>query len=50
MSQDQSDRVWVLPLEIDSDFGADNGNAIIARAIPVNSLLVREDWKLINLP
>ena len=49
ISQDQSDRVWVLPLEIDSDFGADNGNAIISRAIPVNSLLVREDWKLINL-
>ena len=49
ISQDQSDRVWVLPLEVDSDFGADNGNAIIARAIPVNSLLVREDWKLINL-
>ena len=49
ISQDQSDSVWVLPLEFDSDFGADNGNAIIARAIPVNSLLVREDWKLINL-
>lgn len=49
ISQDQSDRVWVLPLEVDSDFGADNGNAIMARAIPVNSLLVREDWKLINL-
>ncbi|MFC1689407.1 neuromedin U [Pseudomonadota bacterium] len=49
LAQEQSDRVWVLPFEVDSDFGADNGNAIITRAIPVNSLLVREDWKLINL-
>lgn len=49
IAQDQSAHVWVLPFEIDSDFGADNGNAIISRAIPVNSLLVREDWKLINL-
>jgi len=49
IAQDQSGRVWVLPLELDYDFGADNGNALITRAIPVNTLLVREDWKLINL-
>lgn len=49
IAQDQPGHVFVLPIEIDSDFGADNGNAVITRAIPVNSLLVREDWKLINL-
>lgn len=46
---DQANKVWLLPLETDFDFGAKNGNAIIFRAIPVNSLIVRDDWKLINL-
>lgn len=45
----QSDEVWVLPLEADFDFGAENGNAIITRALPVNSLIIRKDWRLINL-
>jgi len=48
-AQDQSARVWVLPLEFDYDFGAANGNAFITRAIPIHTLLIRDDWKLINL-
>ena len=49
IAQEQSGRVWVLPLEFDYDFGADNGNAFIIRAIPTKSVLIRDDWKLINL-
>jgi len=49
MAQDDPSRVWVLPLEIDFDSGAANGDAIISRLIPVNSLMVRKDWKLINI-
>ena len=49
IAQDQSDRVWVLPLEFDYDFGADNGNAFITRALPTNTFLIRDDWKLLNL-
>ena len=39
----------VLPFEIDYDSGADNGNALISRFIPVNSFYVRERWKLVNV-
>lgn len=50
-SEQQMDpgKVFVLPFEIDSDSGAPNGDAIISRLIPVNSLLVREKWKLVNV-
>ncbi len=48
-SQDDAGRVWVLPFEVDFDSGAANGDAIIGRLIPVNSLIVREDWKLVNV-
>ena len=48
-AQSDPERVWVLPIEIDSDFGAANGDAVICRFIPVNSLIIGKDWKLINL-
>ena len=48
-AQNQSGRIWVLPLEFDYDFGAANGNAFITRAIPTNTLLIRDNWKLVNL-
>lgn len=38
-AQEQAGQVWLLPLESDFDFGADNGNAFITRVIPVNSLI-----------
>ena len=49
VAQEQPGRVWVLPLEFDYDFGAANGNAFITRAIPTNTLLIRDNWKLVNL-
>ena len=48
-AQGNAARVWVLPFEVDFDSGAANGDAIIGRLIPVNSLIVREDWKLVNV-
>jgi hypothetical protein len=42
-------KVFLLPIEFDFDSGAANGNALIARFIPVNSFLVREGWKLVNV-
>ena len=49
VAQEAVERVFLLPFEIESDFGADNGDAIIGRVIPVNSIVVREDWKLFNV-
>ncbi|KPK57435.1 MAG: hypothetical protein AMS21_11445, partial [Gemmatimonas sp. SG8_38_2] len=48
-AQAGKDRIWVLPIEVDFDFGAENGDAIISRFIPVNSLIVRDNWKLVNI-
>jgi hypothetical protein len=48
-AQTQKERVWVLPIEVDFDFGAPNGDAIINRFIPVYALIVRDEWKLINI-
>ena len=48
-TQKESGEVWVLPVETDFDFGAQNGDAIIFRALPLNSLIVGKNWKLINL-
>ena len=36
---DDDGQVWFLPFEIDFDSGADNGDAIIARFLPVNSIV-----------
>jgi hypothetical protein len=44
-----SGKVFILPFEIDFDSGAPNGDAIISRFIPLNTILVREKWKLVNL-
>lgn len=49
VAQDAPGRIWLLPFEVDFDSGAANGDAIIGRFMPVNSLVVREDWKLVNL-
>ncbi|MGB6640409.1 MAG: hypothetical protein WBG67_06520, partial [Thermoanaerobaculia bacterium] len=49
VAQEAAERVFLLPFEFDFDFGADNGDAIIGRVIPVNSIVVREDWKLVNV-
>ncbi len=49
VAQDASGRIWLLPFEVDFDSGAANGDAIIGRFIPVNSLVVRENWKLVNV-
>jgi hypothetical protein len=38
-----------LPLEFDYDFGADNGNALVNRYMPLLAFLVNEDWSVINM-
>ena len=38
-----------LPIEIEHDFGADNGEATLARLMPLYSLKLNDDWRLVNL-
>ncbi len=40
---------FALPLELDFDSGAKNGNANILRIMPVYTFPVFEQWKLVNL-
>lgn len=40
---------FALPVELDSDFGADNGNARILRIQPLYTWPIRDKWKLVNL-
>jgi hypothetical protein len=42
-------RVFVLPFEIDADFGAANGDAILGRFLPVNTIVITDRWKLVNV-
>ena len=49
LPQSKSEKLFVLPVEMDFDSGAANGNAIITRLIPVNSIPLNEDWQLVNI-
>lgn len=44
-----SKKVFLLPIEFDFDSGAANGDAIILRLVPTNTIPVAESWKLINI-
>jgi hypothetical protein len=47
--EDGSKKTFALPIEFDTDFGAENGNALILRFIPLNRISVSRKWKLINI-
>jgi hypothetical protein len=49
LPQANPEKLFVLPIEMDFDSGADNGNAIITRLLPVNSIPLKENWRLINV-
>jgi len=38
-----------LPMELEADSGADNGDALVYRAMPLYSFSINEDWRLVNL-
>ena len=42
-------RDFALPIEMDFDFGAANGDALITRFLPLVAVPLGERWKLINL-
>ena len=46
---DDDPRIWVLPFEIDTDFGAANGDATLGRFLPVNTIVITDRWKLVNV-
>ena len=46
---DDDPRIWVLPFEIDTDFGAANGDATLGRFLPVNTIVITDRWKLVNI-
>ena len=48
MAQER-ERVFALPFEVDVDYGASNGTAIISRFLPLFSVPLGEEWRLINL-
>ena len=47
--QRDSGKLFVLPVEMDFDSGAANGNAIITRLIPLNSIPLKNSWQLVNV-
>lgn len=48
LGEDPKER-FALPIELDFDSGAANGDAIISRLIPVNSFALNKDWRLVNV-
>ncbi len=42
-------RYFLLPMEIDGDSGAANGDAVIGRILPANSIPLGEKWRLLNI-
>lgn len=40
---------FLLPIEVDSDSGATNGDALISRILPANSIPIGKKWRLLNL-
>lgn len=42
-------RSFALPMEVEHDFGAANGEATFLRFLPVWSLPLNDDWRIINL-
>jgi hypothetical protein len=48
-SQDNSKELFVLPVEMDFDSGAANGDAIITRLLPIKSIPLKNDWRLVNI-
>ena len=42
-------RSFALPMEVEHDFGADNGEATIIRFLPLWSVPLSEAWRLVNL-
>jgi hypothetical protein len=48
-SQAGDGRFFALPVELDLDSGASNGDAAIFRLMPLYSFPVSEKWKLVNL-
>ena len=42
-------KYFLLPIESDFDSGASNGDAMITRLLPVNSIPLRAKWRLMNI-
>ena len=42
-------REFALPIEVDVDYGAENGTAVISRLLPLVAVSLWERWRLINL-
>ena len=49
LPQANPEKLFVLPIEMDFDSGAANGNAIITRLLPINSIPIVYDWRLVNV-
>lgn len=44
-----AERLFVLPMELETDRGADNGDATLLRLMPAYNWRVGENWQVVNL-
>ena len=49
VAQEQTQSTFALPIELEGDYGAPNGNALFLRFMPLWQTTVREKWSLVHL-
>jgi hypothetical protein len=47
--REQASTHFALPIELEGDYGAPNGNALLLRFVPLWRLPVKENWSLVNI-
>jgi hypothetical protein len=47
--QSEAGYIFALPVEIEADSGATNGGAIFMRIVPLYSIALNRNWRLVNL-
>jgi hypothetical protein len=49
VAQEQAQSTFALPIELEGDYGAPNGDALFLRFMPLWQTTVREKWSLVHL-
>jgi len=49
IAQEEAQSTFALPIELEGDYGAPNGNALFLRFLPLWQTTVREKWSLVHL-
>lgn len=48
-NEEQNERVFTLPMELDFDGGAANGDATILKLLPLFQVPINDEWNLLNI-